>query len=85
MSLYTPKKKRKLRKCICKIGKDGEVREEHAARKSKYRYSLERPKLLNNIINPVTLKLTKEDDSLGCQTWAQSIPLPILEPYNPSS
>lgn len=63
MSLYTPKKKRK---CICKIGKDGEVREEHATTKSKYRYSLERSILLNNIINPVTLKLTKEDDSLGC-------------------
>ncbi|KAG1133324.1 hypothetical protein G6F37_013304 [Rhizopus arrhizus] len=41
------------------------LREEHNIEKSKYRYSSDTPVLLCDIVNPIILKLTKEEDSTG--------------------
>ncbi|KAG1449113.1 hypothetical protein G6F46_001409 [Rhizopus delemar] len=41
------------------------LREEHNIKMAKYRYSSDIPVLLYDIINPIILKLTKEEDSIG--------------------
>ncbi|KAI8097849.1 uncharacterized protein B0P05DRAFT_601512 [Gilbertella persicaria] len=52
--------------------------EEHSTTKAKYRYSNERPVLLNEVISPIILKLTKEDDVHGMLNLG-----PVYSPPHP--
>jgi hypothetical protein len=54
------------------------VQKEHLENKAKYRYSVESPALLSNVVNPVILKLTKEHDSSGMAELG-----PIYSPSHP--
>ncbi|ORE07688.1 hypothetical protein BCV72DRAFT_241093 [Rhizopus microsporus var. microsporus] len=54
------------------------LKEEHDNIKRNYRYSSKRPVLLSEIINPIILKLTQEEDSLGMSKLG-----PIYSPPHP--
>ncbi|ORE05710.1 hypothetical protein BCV72DRAFT_330217, partial [Rhizopus microsporus var. microsporus] len=54
------------------------LKEEHNTEKTKYRYSSVKPNRLSNIINPIILKLTKEEDYSKMSTLGPCYSTPTL-------